>query len=72
MSLASFLDAGNVFAKTSEIRLDQIWLTPGFGVRYKSPIGPLRFDIGFNVDRRLVAGRLEDARQYYLTLGQAF
>ena len=23
-------------------------ITPGFGVRYESPVGPIRFDVGFN------------------------
>ena len=32
----------------------------GFGVRYRSPVGPIRVDLGFNLDRReLRPGRLE-------------
>lgn len=72
LSVAGFLDAGNVFARPRDVRVNDIRPTAGFGLRYKSPVGPLRFDIGFNLDRRRVAGRLEDTREYHLTLGQAF
>ncbi len=42
----------------------------GFGFRYKTPIGSLRFDIGWKWKRRLK----EDTKTYawYLTLGEAF
>jgi outer membrane translocation and assembly module TamA len=72
ISAAGFVDAGNVFARTADLRIGDIRPTAGFGFRYKSPIGPLRFDIGFNLDRQPVAGALESPRQYFFTLGQAF
>lgn len=42
----------------------------GFGFRYKTPIGAIRFDIGWKWKRRIK----EDTRTYawYLTLGEAF
>lgn len=42
----------------------------GFGFRYKTPIGALRFDIGWKWKRRIK----EDTKSYawYLTLGEAF
>lgn len=72
LQVAGFVDAGNVFSRPGGIRFTEIRPAAGFGVRYKSPIGPLRFDIGFNLNRRIVGGRLEDRREYHLTLGQAF
>jgi outer membrane translocation and assembly module TamA len=67
-----FLDAGNVFAHPRAIRFAEIRPTPGFGIRWKSPLGPFRADIGFNPDRRVVRGRLENGFEYHITLGQAF
>ncbi len=42
----------------------------GFGLRYKTPIGSIRFDIGWKWKRRLK----EDTKSYawYLTIGEAF
>lgn len=42
----------------------------GFGVRYDTPIGPLRFDIGFKW--RIDRPDFESRHVLYLTLGQAF
>lgn len=42
----------------------------GFGFRYNTPIGPLRFDLAFKVDRKYP--EFEPPYVWYLTLGQAF
>jgi outer membrane translocation and assembly module TamA len=45
----------------------------GFGVRYRSPVGPVRIDLGFNLDpRELVPGSLERRTVLHVSLGQAF
>ena len=45
----------------------------GFGIRYKSPVGPIRIDLGFKLDRReLSPGRLERRSVLHISLGQAF
>lgn len=41
----------------------------GFGFRYKTPIGPIRFDIGFKW-KHLLPG--DTSYAWYLTLGEAF
>ena len=41
-----FVDAGNVWDDLSKIRAP-IW-TPGAGIRFISPIGPIRLDLGYN------------------------
>jgi len=49
ISAAVFVDAGNVFARTSEVPvLTGLRITPGAGVRVSSPLGPIRLDIAFN------------------------
>ena len=72
LGAALFLDGGNVFNRVSEIELNEIRGTAGFGLRYRSPIGPIRFDIGFKLDRQVVAGRLESGHAFHFSVGQAF
>lgn len=44
-----FLDVGRVWDTGGEISAAEDWAwSPGVGVRYLSPIGPLRLDIGYN------------------------
>ena len=46
---AAFVDAGLVRQKSNPaLPRRRAALTPGFGVRYRSPVGPIRADIGFN------------------------
>jgi outer membrane translocation and assembly module TamA len=45
----------------------------GFGLRYRSPIGPLRIDLGFNLDPELLrSGARERRSVFHISLGQAF
>jgi outer membrane translocation and assembly module TamA len=44
----------------------------GFGGRYRSPIGPIRVDIGFKLKRRIIGGQLEPAYALHFSIGQAF
>jgi len=64
-----FYDGGNVY---SAINLPSFFHgytnTVGIGLRYATPIGPVRFDIGRNMNP--VAGI--NPLQYYITIGQAF
>jgi len=46
---AAFIDAGLVGQKTEPtLPRRKGAITPGLGVRYRSPVGPIRADIGFN------------------------
>jgi outer membrane protein insertion porin family len=68
-----FTDAGNVFKLASDIRLDELRLTSGFGFRYRSPIGPLRVDWGFKLSTQLLmTGGRERSNVLHISLGQAF
>ena len=64
-----FYDGGNVY---SAINLNNFVNnysnTVGVGLRYSTPIGPIRVDIGRNLNP--VPGITPT--QYYITLGQAF
>src|SRR5581483_9623793 len=46
---ALFLDAGQVSRSSFDIPFGSLRYGTGFGVRYKSPVGPLRVDLGFPV-----------------------
>src|SRR5205085_5917896 len=50
--VVSFVDTGNVYKLVSNIDLTEMRSSLGGGVRYKSPFGPIRFDIGFKVNKR--------------------
>jgi outer membrane protein insertion porin family len=73
LGLVGFFDTGNVFARTADIDLGQLRSAVGFGVRYRSPVGPIRIDLGFKVNRQdIVPGRPESPRALHISLGQAF
>jgi outer membrane protein assembly complex protein YaeT len=68
-----FLDAGNVFKRVAAMDLGALRPAAGFGLRYRSPLGPLRFDLGFNLDRQVLpSGAGERASVFHISLGQAF
>lgn len=47
-----FLDAGQLWtrdqAATQDINEDRLVLTPGLGIRYFSPVGPIQLNVGYN------------------------
>jgi outer membrane protein insertion porin family len=68
-----FFDAGNVFKRVSDIQLNELRLSSGLGVRYRSPIGPLRIDWGWKLSTRLLlTGGRERSNVLHISLGQAF
>src|SRR5262245_51738147 len=46
-----FLDAGNVWAKSWGITLSDLRYAIGPGLRYQTPIGPIRLDLGYQLNR---------------------
>jgi outer membrane protein assembly complex protein YaeT len=44
---ALFLDFGQLSRKSFDVPIDDLRFAAGFGVRYATPVGPLRFDLGF-------------------------
>jgi len=72
VGFVGFLDTGNVFAQVSDIYLGDLRSSAGFGVRYKSPVGPIRIDLGFKLRREVVAGQLERLTALHISFGEAF
>jgi len=51
LQVAFFADAGQVWtrgASGAERSFGSLRITPGFGMRLASPVGPIRVDVGFN------------------------
>jgi outer membrane protein insertion porin family len=64
-----FYDGGNVFERIGIRHLFREYSnTVGVGLRYDTKVGPIRFDVGRNLNP--VAGL--KATQFFVTLGQAF
>jgi outer membrane translocation and assembly module TamA len=66
LGIATFYDGGNVFRRIGFH--GQYTNTIGFGLRYSTPVGPVRIDIGHNMN----APAGVSATQLFITLGQAF
>jgi outer membrane protein insertion porin family len=68
-----FLDAGNVFPKASDLSVIDMRPAAGFGLMYRSPFGPVRVDLGFNLDpQEFVPGVTERGNVLHILFGQAF
>lgn len=66
---AVFYDGGNVYPSVGvQNFFSRYSNTVGGGLRYSTPIGPIRFDIGHNLNP--VPGL--NSTQFFVTLGQAF
>ena len=66
---AVFYDGGNVFGPIGVSHfISDYTNTIGTGLRYSTPIGPVRFDFGHNLN----AVRGTSPNQYFITLGEAF
>ena len=63
-----FVDTGNVFKRALDLDFTQFRTAYGVGVLYKSPVGPIRFDLGFKVHPQ--PG--ESLTAFFVTFGQAF
>lgn len=73
LGAALFLDAGNVFQRVSDMSLGELRASPGLGLRYRSPLGPVRVDLGFKLDRRRFRnGTREQLTAFHISIGQAF
>jgi outer membrane translocation and assembly module TamA len=73
VGVAAFVDVGNVFSQVSYLNLGQLRASAGIGIRYKSPVGPLRVDVGFKLGALQSFGSYTERRQaLHISIGQAF
>ncbi|MCB1135836.1 MAG: BamA/TamA family outer membrane protein, partial [Chlamydiia bacterium] len=69
LSWVGFFEIGNVYRDSVPKIEEKMLRSVGTGIRYHTPIGPLRFDIAFPLDRR---SAIDADYQLYVSIGQAF
>jgi outer membrane protein assembly complex protein YaeT len=71
-----FVDAGNVWPDEWHIGFGEVRVAAGAGVRYETPVGPIRFDFGYQLNRidGLMVNGAPQARPWrmHFSIGQAF
>jgi outer membrane protein assembly complex protein YaeT len=71
-----FLDGGNVWSNPWDFNLNDMRYDVGPGVRYNTPIGPVRLDVGYQlnpIEGLIVNGELQRRRlRIHFSIGQAF
>jgi outer membrane protein assembly complex protein YaeT len=71
-----FLDGGNVWTSPWDFNVNDLRYNVGPGIRYNTPIGPIRADFGYQVNpipNLLVNGEPEPRRfRFHISIGQAF
>jgi outer membrane protein insertion porin family len=69
LSIVPFYDGGNVFPNIGFHDFTSLYSNNvGIGLRYSTPVGPIRFDLGHNLNP--VPG--VKSTQYFISIGQAF
>ena len=63
-----FADVGNVFALPRSVRWAEVRETLGVGIRYSTPVGPIRLDLARLMDRR----ENEDRYLLFFSIGHTF
>jgi outer membrane protein assembly complex protein YaeT len=71
-----FVDGGNVWADSMGFKFGDLRYAIGPGLRYQTPVGPIRFDIGYQINPipgLLVNGEPQRRRyRLHFSIGQAF
>jgi len=65
---AAFVDAGNTFKPGTSIKLDELAVGVGFGIRIMTPFAPIRIDVGYPLDRR----PQDRSYSFHFSVGQIF
>lgn len=66
--IVAFTDAGNVWEKIQDVDIAQMKFTTGLGLRYNTPVGPLRVDYGIKLSRQ----QGESFGALHFSVGHAF
>ncbi len=68
VGLNIFVDGGNVWASRNQVDVDDVRWGAGVGLRFETPVGPIRLEYGWKLDRR--PG--ENAGELFFSLGNPF
>ncbi|MEQ8734754.1 MAG: autotransporter assembly complex family protein [Rhodospirillaceae bacterium] len=69
LSVVPFVDGGLVSPSVTPSLSEKFRVGAGLGVRYATPVGPLRLDVAIPVNRRKA---VDSSFQFYISFGQAF
>jgi outer membrane protein assembly complex protein YaeT len=76
LGVVAFLDAGNVWASPWTLDLEDLRYAVGPGLRYVTPVGPVRFDVGVQLNpipNLQIDGEPQQRRwRMHFSIGQAF
>lgn len=78
LGVVAFADAGNVWGSSGGWKLNDLRVNVGGGVRYITPVGPLRFDIAYQlnpIDGLVLKGSAPGGYRrwrFHFSIGQAF
>ncbi|MFZ6017713.1 MAG: outer membrane protein assembly factor BamA [Nitrospirota bacterium] len=68
IGIVAFLDGGNVWLKARDINPEDFKYTAGLGLRYNTPVGPIRIDYGHKLQRE----KGESSGELHFSIGHAF
>jgi outer membrane protein insertion porin family len=71
LSGAVFFDLGNVFPYIDDFRFQDLEAALGGGLRYRTPLGPVRFDVAWNIHTPPPQTRKKTA-YVFITIGHMF
>jgi translocation and assembly module TamA len=67
--IVPFIDGGQVYEEIyPRLSSEELQWAAGLGLRYYSPVGPIRFDVATPINPR----GIDDPFQFYISIGQAF
>ncbi len=76
LGMVLFLDGGNVWESSGGFNFSDLRYAVGPGLRYQTPVGPIRFDFGYQLNPipgLLVDGKPQTRRwRIHFSIGQAF
>ena len=63
-----FFDKGNVFERRKQVSLADLRDAVGLGLKYKTPLGPIRVELGWNLDQ------IVEEKKFigFITIGNVF
>jgi len=65
---AIFYDVGNVYSEIKDFNFLELSQAVGLGLRYRTPLGPVRFDMGWNLN----PSEKRWKPLFFLTIGNMF
>ena len=70
IKLAAFFDAGNVWPKIKDFATSELKSGTGFGLRIKTPIGPINLDYGYPLNDE--PGETSRSGKFYFSVSRGF